>query len=234
VFDHPVHAVLLDAGGVLLLPDPAALRRALAPLGATPDDERCRLAHYAGTVEIDRLQRVDWLAADRVIAGFLGVSEPRIEDALPLIESVYVSDAWVPVPGVTDALLTLQRSGMPLAVVSNASGQMERQLLTHRICAVDPAGAPTGDEFAEVAIVVDSDVVGVEKPDPRIFDIALDQLDVNRENAVYVGDTVYFDVLGARAAGISPVHVDPYGLCPFDDHPHVGSLADLVAHLVAA
>jgi putative hydrolase of the HAD superfamily len=234
VFDLPVHAVLLDAGGVLLLPDPSAMRRALSVLGVTPDDDTCRRAHYASTREIDRLGEVDWVAADRVAARVLGVPDDQVEEALAPIGSVYLSDSWVPVAGATQALLALQRAGMPLAVVSNAGGTMEHQLLTHRICAVDPAGAPTGDDFAEVAVVVDSHVVGIEKPDPRIFEVALTELGVGPENAVYVGDTVHFDVVGARAAGLAPVHVDPYGFCPHDDHPHVASLADLVAHLVPA
>jgi putative hydrolase of the HAD superfamily len=230
VFDHPVHAVLLDAGGVLLLPDPAAMRRAVAPFGVTPDDDLVWHTHYAGGCEIDRIGHVDWTIADRVIARMFGIPEAQVEDALDSIESVYRSEEWVPIPGVIDALLTLERSGMPLAIVSNAAGTMEQQLLSHRVCAVSAAGA----ECAEVTIVVDSHVVGIEKPDPRIFDIALGELGAEAEGAVYVGDTVYFDVNGARAAGLTPVHVDPYHLCPMDDHLHIDTLADLVARLVPA
>src|SRR4051794_39706451 len=47
LFDHPVEAVLLDAGGVLLLPDPTAMRRAVARFGVAPDDDLCARAHYA-------------------------------------------------------------------------------------------------------------------------------------------------------------------------------------------
>jgi putative hydrolase of the HAD superfamily len=83
-----------------------------------------------------------------------------------------------------------------------------------------------------VAVVVDSDVVGVEKPDPAIFGIALDALSLSPDGCLYVGDTVHFDVNGARAAGLRPVHLDPYRLCPHGDHPHVGSLAELAQELV--
>jgi putative hydrolase of the HAD superfamily len=229
VFDEPVRAVLLDAGGVLLVPDADALRRALAPLGATPSDESCLRAHYLGTHEIDQAAALDWRIADRAIARALGVPDERIEDAIDAIESVYLGDAWRPAPGATHALLALQLVGMPLAVVSNASGTMEHQLLTHRICAVDGGG-----EVAEVAIVVDSHVVGNEKPDPRIFDIALDALRIEPAGAIYVGDTVRFDVVGARAAGLTPVHVDPYDFCSDDDHAHARSLAELVDPIVSA
>jgi putative hydrolase of the HAD superfamily len=227
LLDHPVEAVLLDAGGVLLLPDPDAMRRALAPLGVAPDDDLCARAHYASTHEIDRVHAVDWRRADAVIATMFGIPEDRHEDAFRAIESVYNSEGWVPVDGVTHALLRLQAAGMPLAVVSNAGGTMEQQLLSHRICAV----GHDDDEVADVTIVVDSHVVGVEKPDPEIFEIALAALDRDATNAVYLGDTVYFDVEGARAAGLAPVHVDPFEFCPATDHPHVASLAEFVERL---
>ena len=223
--DGLLAAVLLDAGGVLLLPDPAAVREVFAPLDARPDDETCRRAHYASMREVDRIGRADWAAVDRVYARVAGVPEDRLDDALPLIEEVYLRRPWVPVPGAMEALMALEAAGLALAVVSNAEGTMERQLAEHRICSVD------GRDAARVEVVVDSHVVGVEKPDPRIFAIALDALAVGADRCVHVGDTVHFDVDGARAAGVGPVHVDPYGLCPEDDHPHVGSLTELAATL---
>jgi putative hydrolase of the HAD superfamily len=105
---------------------------------------------------------------------------------------------------------------------------MEQQLADHRICTSD------GGQAAQVAVVVDSDVVGVEKPDPAIFRIALDALGLAPDDCLYVGDTVHFDVNGARAAGLRPVHLDPYGLCPGADHPHVGSLSQLAGALIPA
>jgi len=147
---------------------------------------------------------------------------------------MYLSEAWIPVPGANDALLALHAAGVPLAVVSNAGGTMERQLLSHRICAAPGAVAGTAQErVAEVAIVVDSHVVGIEKPDPRIFALALDALGIEAHRCAYVGDTVFFDVAGARAAGLFPIHVDPYELCPHDDHPHVASVAAIVEPLAS-
>jgi putative hydrolase of the HAD superfamily len=224
--DGPVKAVVLDAGGVLLLPDPAALRRALAPLGRTPDDETCRRAHYASMREVDRIGGPDWPQIDRVLARVAGVDEDRLDHAVSLVEDVYLRLPWVPVSDAADTLLELQAAGYPLAVVSNATGTMEQQLADHRICTSD------GGATAQVAVVVDSEVVGVEKPDPAIFGIALDALSLPPDECLYVGDTVHFDVNGARAAGLRPVHLDPYRLCPHSDHPHLGSLAELAQALV--
>jgi putative hydrolase of the HAD superfamily len=225
---RPIDAVLFDAGGVLLLPDPAALRRAFAPFGARPDDETCRIAHYASMRELDRVGGPDWLAVDRVLARTAGVPEDHLDRTFRLIEDIYQRSPWVPVAGAAEALLALQDAGFPLAVVSNASGTMEQQLAGHRICSVD------GEAAAQVAVVVDSHVVGVEKPDPRIFEIALDALGLSAQQCVYVGDTVHFDVEGARAVGMHPLHYDPYRLCPDGDHPHLESLVDLVGDLTRA
>jgi FMN phosphatase YigB (HAD superfamily) len=65
-----------------------------------------------------------------------------------------------------------------------------------------------------VRIVVDSHVVGVAKPDPKIFDFGMAVLDgIDRSRVAYVGDSVTMDVEGSRAAGLLPVLLDPY-----DDH----------------
>jgi FMN phosphatase YigB (HAD superfamily) len=49
-----------------------------------------------------------------------------------------------------------------------------------------------------------------------------------------VGDSLRYDVAGALAAGLQPVHMDPYGLCSAPDgHRHIGSLAELAQALTA-
>jgi putative hydrolase of the HAD superfamily len=176
--------------------------------------------------EVDRIGGPDWPEVDRVLARVAGVEDDHLGDAVSLVEDVYLRLPWVPVPDAADTLLALQAAGYPLAVVSNATGTMEQQLADHRICTAD------GGQAARVAVVVDSDVVGVEKPDPEIFGIALDALGLPPDDCLYVGDTVHFDVNGARAAGLRPVHLDPYGWCPDTDHPHVGSLSQLARALV--
>ena len=224
----PIDAVLVDSGGVLLLPDPEAMRRTLAPLGVRPDDVTCRRAHYAGMRAVDRLGTPDWPEVDRVVASEAGVAPDRLDEAVGPISDLYRQDPWVAIDGAAHALVTLQHAGYPLAVVSNAEGTMEAQLAQHRICAVE------GGEVAEVAVVIDSAVVGIEKPDPGIFTFALEAIDVDPARCVYLGDSVYFDVGGARAAGLQPMHVDPFELCDTPhDHPHVASLAAFAQALLA-
>jgi putative hydrolase of the HAD superfamily len=229
-FGPHLRAVLLDAGGVLVLPDPARIRQRLGRLGgAAPDDDTCHRGHYLGMREVDRIGWPDWASVDRVLGRFYGVPEERLEDAVIELDKVYLEDPWVAVEGAAAALAGLAAAGLRLGVISNASGTMERMLLDHRICALEDDPEPAGEgTVARVAVIVDSHVVGVEKPDPHIFEIALDAIGLTADRCLYVGDTVHFDVEGARAAGLAPVHLDPYGLCPGTDHVHVAALGDLV------
>ena len=78
---------------------------------------------------------------------------------------------------------------------------------------------------------MDSHLEGVEKPDPEIFRRALERLRVEAQRAVYVGDIYSIDALGARAAGITPVIVDPTGTYRELDCPVIADLSELLRPL---
>src|SRR5438046_6805387 len=103
-----------------------------------------------------------------------------------------------PVEGARAALDGIGALGLRRAVVSNSDGRAEWHL--------ERCGVREGLEF-----VVDSQIEGVEKPDPRIFRIALERLGVAASRALYVGDIRAVDEAGARAAGMHFVLIDPYG-----------------------
>jgi putative hydrolase of the HAD superfamily len=132
-------------------------------------------------------------------------------------------------PRVAGALRAIAALGIPLAVVSNSDGSVQAELRRLGVCyTVDGQTAPA--DGVQVRVVLDSAVVGVAKPDPEIFRIALDRLGVPAsEQVLHVGDSLRYDVAGALAAGIRPVHLDPYGYCPAPaGHTHITSLADVV------
>ncbi|MGH9918694.1 MAG: HAD family hydrolase, partial [Nitrososphaerales archaeon] len=206
------------------LPDPVAFREHLAPFGVCPSDEECARAHYVGMAVIDELGTADFLQASRSIVRLFGVAEEVHEAASAAVDTAYKS-SWVPVAGAGAQLRRLQAAGVSLAVVSNATGAVEAELAGHGICAV--AGGCVGKGLPEVAVVIDSCVVGVEKPDPAIFSLALEVLDVAAERCMYVGDSVHFDVNGALAAGLHPVHLTAVAGCP-GNHLHYRALSDFV------
>jgi putative hydrolase of the HAD superfamily len=219
-----IDAVIFDAGGVLLLPDAQAGMTAIAELHGTSVPADWHRAHYAALLALEQMDPIDWLAHRRVVATELGVGDEHLDAAGALIEEV-MTGPWVAVDGAADALRALSAAGYKLAVVSNAWGTIAQWLEQHKICSVSDG------EMPRVGAVIDSHLVGVEKPDPRIFQLALDALDVVPARSLYVGDTVRFDVKGALAAGLYPVHVDPYEFCD-GPHSHIASLAELTEWLV--
>jgi putative hydrolase of the HAD superfamily len=239
-----VKAVVLDVGGVLFTPHPDPVLRALRERGAEPADgddaaHHIDAAHYAGVRAIDALEGAHHDGEPASFAAYfgafvdrLGVPADRHAAAITALNELWVDpacDLWIrPTPGSTSALRRLADADIPLAIVSNSDGTVEGHLSRAEVCQV---GAGAG---VEVRAIVDSSVVGVAKPDPRIFTYALEALSVAPAEALYVGDTVRYDVNGARAAGLTPLHLDPYGLCPDDDHLHGTSLERIVAWVVDA
>lgn len=55
-------------------------------------------------------------------------------------------------------------------------------------------------------VVVNSEMAGVKKPDPKIFELALKKADVQPEKALMIGDNLEADILGAQRVGFSTIH----------------------------
>jgi putative hydrolase of the HAD superfamily len=215
----PPLAVLLDAGGVLLLPNPWAVAAVLRAAGGSLDPDVVRRAHYAGVAAMDARKTTDWNHYYRVLVRFADVPADGIDDAMAGLGSLFgspVPGTWNVVPlGVVEQLADLAATGVAIGVVSNADGSVEATL---RRC-----GIP-------IDVVIDSTVVGFAKPQPEIFALALQALGIAAEDAVHVGDMASADVDGAHAAGVRPLHLDPFGDCPYPTghHEHVRSLGDVV------
>jgi len=123
-----------------------------------------------------------------------GVPRDRLAEVRSCLARLHQEQhLWSAVPESTPkALARLKAAGLLLGVVSNSEGRVEEALAA--------AGL---HQFFDV--VIDSARVGVEKPDARIFQAALEALDVSAEEALYVGDLYEVDVVGARSAGIEAV-----------------------------
>ena len=81
-------------------------------------------------------------------------------------------------------------------------------------------------------VVWASAYAGCNKPHPGIFHQALAQMNVPPERALYVGDSYWHDVVGARNAGLDVVLVDREGTAEAEDYPVIGDLSG-VLELVA-
>jgi len=231
-----VSAILLDAGGVLVFPQPDLFRLPLRELGVSPDIAAFERAHYQAMVVQDVAAvppaAGTWWREYLVgyFAGF-GVAENRCRELATEIAVATMGRAWTHVgTGAMAGLRALAALGLPMGVVSNSDGTVQAELRRLGVCyAPDQEGA----DGIPVGVVVDSAVVGVAKPNPAIFGIALDALGVPASGTVlHVGDSLRYDVAGARAAGLEPVHLDPHGFCPAPDgHRHVRTLTELAQTL---
>lgn len=221
----PFDAVLFDAGGVLVLPDPTVLAPLLEPLGGHPSLDVHRRAHYRAMAEKSaaRSTETDWSVYDAAYTSAVGCASDPPSYAAELLGSVRTAHIWRwPVPETLVGLRRLAELGVPMGVVSNAAGQVEQALRLAGVCQVGPGRG------TEMRVVVDSHVVGVAKPDPAIFDHALVHFDgVERHRIAYVGDSLVMDVGGAAAAGLHPILIDPYDDHPDVDADRIGSVVEL-------
>ena len=124
-------------------------------------------------------------------------------------------------PGVPEALKKLRAAGLRLVVVSNADGTVEE-------------GLTRGGLRPLLDAVVDSHVVGFEKPDPRIFTHALGLYGSDPARTLHVGDFYAADVAGARAAGVHALLLDPHGDWGELDCPVARDVPEVADRLLSA
>lgn len=206
--DMAVTTVIFDAGGTLVYLDYAFFSRELRRAGIVTSVRAIRHAEYAAKAEIDR--RLLHAVADTdetrrrpyftALLDHLGVETELATRLIEYFDAVHKQDnLWRKMLPSTPAVLsTLRNRGLTLGVISNADGRI-RSILQK--CGI----AQLFDTL------IDSHDVGVEKPDPRIFTLALERLQVRPDQALYVGDIYGIDVVGAERAGLSAVLLDPLG-----------------------
>ena len=207
--DRTPRAVLFDAGNTLLRMDYAAIAGYLHGRGRAVTVDLIEDAEMRARVRLDaELARGGSTegrpAQDLYLTWLLegvGVTEPGEIEAAAAWRRGYNAPAGLFCKADSEALPALRRvrsAGLVAGVVSNSNGWV-RALL-------DGAGLAAHLDF-----VIDSGVVGFEKPDPRIFRLGLEAAGVPAHDAVYVGDLYSVDVVGSRGAGLRPILLDPRG-----------------------
>lgn len=228
-----IFAVLVDAGGVLVHPNPKVIAEALRPFGVETEPDAVIRALYAAAIDDGALDSVHdvqpeadiWWRHNAAIAIGCNIAIDYLAAAVDALVTAYrTPDIHVYAEkNARKGLAALVTAGYRIAVVTNHDGTMESKLSRASICQVGPG------ENVPVSAITDSGNVGFAKPDPRIFDVALRILELEPTNVVHVGDTDA-DIIGAEAAGIRPVHFDPYDDCGHRaDHEHIRALADLIS-----
>ncbi len=223
-------AILFDAGGVLVLPDPTVLGPLLSYYGGDPSMAAHRRAHYAGMAAKSAAGSGEafWDEYDRSYVRSVGVADADLDAAATALHHTRNAYLWRwPIPESQAALAALTATGVPLGVVSNASGQIAEVLARSGVC---QAGAGPN---VSMRVVIDSHIVGVAKPDPGIFEHALPYFDgIDRHDIAYVGDSVTMDIGAARGAGLHPILLDPHDDHHGADFERIRDLGELTPQLV--
>jgi len=204
-------AIFFDAGNTLLRMNYALIAAEIVRHGAAMTADALQRAEWRARVRLD----LDLAAArgastesrptaDRYLRYMLdeaGVTDEAVIAAVTAWRHGYNAPVGVwdgADPGAMAALTLVRARSLRAAVISNSNGSVRAIL--------DRLGLLSSLDF-----VLDSSELGVEKPDPRIFRLALERARLAPEEAVYVGDIYSVDVLGSRAAAMRAVLLDPGG-----------------------
>ena len=148
-------------------------------------------AWQAMMLEYLRAGGVRKIRADVADAEYAEKIAQRLWDAQP------THNLWrKPIAGMFELVADLGARQVPVGIISNSEGHLAEL--------VEELG-----QRALFAVVIDSGRVGVDKPNPRIFELAAEALGVKLSDIVHVGDAWEADVLGACAVGAQAVWYAP-------------------------
>jgi putative hydrolase of the HAD superfamily len=231
-----LRAVFFDAGETLLHPHPSfpeLLSATLSEEGIDASPERIRAKVHVLTDRFHRAaadgelwstsearSRAFWGSVYSLLLGELGVT---MDDRLAARLYATFTDAanYRLFPDVLPVLEDLRGRGLTLGLVSNFEAWLDG-LLEH-------LGIRT---LLDIRVI--SGEVGLEKPDPEIFRMALARASVLPAASTYVGDNPYFDVEPAVAVGMRGILIDRRDRHPGFPGDRITSLSDLPAALELA
>lgn len=230
---HPAlngaRACIFDAGGTLVHPDWPRLSRIAEEASGQPF-EAMEMSRAFGemlrTVGLE-MQRADFVLAEemkrphwtfRRMYGALGLDEVTCDRLVERLAHAHLEQhLWCGVDSEVPRVLDeLKRHGLVLAVISNTEdGRL--------IDSLDASGITTRFD-----LLLDSHLVGHRKPDAAIFRLALERLELEADEAAYVGDSYVHDALAAKAVGLRGILLDVLDLHPESVCPRVRSLSELI------
>lgn len=182
----------------------------------SPDLRDDLLAHSADTDNF-------WIEYSRRRLVAIGISPSAAKELAPQVSAhmgeMYKPESIVP-EDVRRLLPALKDAGYILAVISNREKPFHELLASHNL-----------NEFFHFSLAAGE--VNIYKPDPGVFEHALERAKVTAQATVYVGDNYFADVVGSRRAGLQPVLYDPNGIFPEADCATIKSFDELKSVLEA-
>ena len=225
-----IHSIFFDAGNTLLYPRLDERARDLTDAGFPARVEDFHAAERAAKHKLDvwlwpqirkgevprTIDHYYWAEYLASLMGLIGAPEAEHARLIQLtIDGFRNIRTWsVVMPETPGYLASLHEQGYFLGVISNSVGTVEEQLRREGL----------RDYFQAV---FDSAIVGVEKPHPEIFQLALERAKVAANEAVFVGDTHATDIGGAQLAGLHGVLIDRVDAYPQAECPRIKTLPEL-------
>lgn len=200
--------LLLDAGGTLLFMDQDYLSRLADTQGFQVEAKRFYDGHFRLVHWFDTYVRIHQrfpsgltTSYPQILLRSVGLSEEGAERTAQVAEARHEQrNLWgFTFPWVVETLGQLRGEGYRMSIISNSDGRLEQELHDMRM-----------EGYFER--VYDSEVVGVRKPEPGIYELALRELGLRSEEALFVGDMFHIDIWGANRQGVPGLHLDPLGL----------------------
>lgn len=222
--ERSIKTIFLDAGGVLVWPNWRRIADALRAHGIDVAPEALAAADPVVRHQLDLSTGMSAAGDQKRALRFFEMILARVgvpvssaaESALTALRDYHAKEnLWEFVPEfVKPALAELRQQGLKLVVVSNSNGTLQRAFARLGLAQL-------------VDVIVDSHEVGAEKPDRRLFDVALDLSGADRSTTVHLGDLYSIDVVGARNAGLTGMLVDQADLYQSVDCSRIRSIAEL-------
>lgn len=224
-----IKAIIFDCGDTLLQmkpPPEIIFRDAAAELGLMlPRGNIARAYETVGAeikINSSRLSTTKakndfYLAFNAALCASLGISQHLNSIHPLLLERFSQRRRWVPFSDTKDTL-EMMSERIPLHVLANWDSDLESLL--------QEAGLR---EFFQV--VLSSAELGAEKPERACYLRFLRRAGLSAGEAIYVGNEYQADVVGSRAAGLTPILVDRRQRCAATDCLRVNALSDLPAAL---
>lgn len=156
-----------------------------------------------------------WIDQYLLLAERVGLAHDGIGIAEDLYNDYYSPSYWRYYDDVKPALSALKKAGYRLGVISNWSDQLESLLRGLELL-------PYFDD------IMASGAVGYRKPNPVMFQLAMERMGVGPEDCAHVGDHLEADGAGAANVSIRPIIIDRKNQnsnCGFD---HVTSLTQIL------
>lgn len=225
-----LRAIFFDAGNTLVYPRVEELAEDLTAQGFPTTVEDFYAAERAGKAKLDEwlwpqvrqgqvprtIDHFYWREYLKALMRQVRAPEKEHERLIRRVAAGFRNiTLWSRVLPETPLFLdALRAQGYFLGIISNSVGTMEEQL--GRL-----------DLARHFDTILDSAIVGVEKPHPEIFQMALVRARVEASEAIFVGDTYATDIGGAQLAGLGGVLIDRVGAYPHATCPRITSLPEL-------